>query len=82
MFYSKSLSILNVIVIGKYSKLKHGILIFYNFSPMAIIEDRQVFLGDIVCLQGGQSYAKVVKFMKEVYIQEDNRTAGGENKRN
>ena len=35
---------------------------------MAITEERQAFLGDIVHLKDGQSYAKVMKYMKEVYV--------------
>ena len=38
------------------------------FSPMAILNSSHIFVGDIVCLKGGQTLAKVIKFTTEVGI--------------
>ena len=39
------------------------------FSPMATIDGRHIFVGDIVCLRDGtSSYEKILKFMTDVSV--------------
>ena len=38
------------------------------FSPMATIDGRHIFVGDIVHLHGDTPYAKILKFMTDVSV--------------